>query len=195
MTALLNLVLILIAVTFAFGCMYATWGVLADLFAGWAQFSLRSILPRRFGLRALFAFTAIVAIACVLLEDVRVDGAAQWIAVFAISLAWAAAIVYGFQCMLGECLRRESVIKLNDDPLDAETVADVASNETGSDRPLPNDDPTAELDRWLGQRANEESPKEASVSPPPSTKEVRSHFHLQLPVDPKGVKASGFGRF
>jgi hypothetical protein len=193
MTTLFSLVVIATSVAFAFGCIYATWGVLTDLFAGWKHLSFRSVVPRRFGIGALFTLTAIIAIACALLDGVAAHGMAEWGALFAISLVWAAAIVYGFHCMMRE-FRGGWANPRHECRVEAKMVAQLESSDIGFVGPPTDADQSPELDRWLGERAGEDLPRGTRARDGCSTKETRSHFRVKSTAGPKGLRWPGFGR-
>lgn len=185
MDALFTYVLIAAVMVVVFGCFYAAWALFSDLAAGWSEVVRRGRFPRQFGIGALFSITTVVAIACFLLEGVQIEGAGQAVVMFIISLAWAAAIVYALQCMVGEWRRPRSADAehhvLNSDP--------PARFEEDVTQPPVNDDPPVELSRWLSAQAGVAG--DDDLARPASTAAMRSHFRVRLTGGPKGVK---FGR-
>ena len=177
------------------GCTYAAWNLLTDLIAGWRESSRRAKLPRRFGIGMLFGLTTVVAITSMLIQGVRVHGVAEGAALVVISLAWAAAILFGLQSMLTEYLRGTSFWRRTTAPPIVEEATDAELNAVTSESEAAHSESPSELDTWLSQMASEEPSQDASRARQTSTKAMRSHFRVQLPDDPKGVKAAGFGRF
>lgn len=185
MDVLFAYVLIATVTVVLFGCIYAAWALVSDLAAGWSEVVRRGRFPRQFGIGVLFSITTVVAITCFLLQGVPIEGVAQAVVMFSISLAWAAAIVFALQCMIGEWRRPRS--------------ADAEHHLPGSDPPAlfeedvtrspANDDPPVELSCWLSAQSG--AADDGEPARPASTAAMRSHFRVHLSEGPKGVK---FGR-
>ena len=176
-----------IALVIVFGCFYVAWAILRDLAAGWSEACRCGRFPRQFGIGLLFAVTGVAAIACFLLQGARVEGLGQAIVMFAISLAWAAAIIYAVQCMLNEYHRGTRLKGAAGRSSDADEPTDPQNDSFASPG---NDDSAVELERWLSAqvgRGSNLNDRERHAS----TKAMRSHFRVQPSEGPKGVK---FGR-
>lgn len=183
MDVLIAYVLIAAVMVILFGCFYAAWALLSDLAAGWLEVVRRGRFPRRFGIGLLFSITTVVAISCFLLEGVAIEGVAQAVVMFSISLAWAAAIVFAVQCMVGEWPRSEDADR------QASNSEPPALFEEDVTQPPANDDPPVELSRWLSAQSSIAG--DDNLARPVSTAAMRSHFRVHLSEGPKGVK---FGR-
>jgi hypothetical protein len=188
MVAAVAYLLSAVVVVILFGCCYVIWIVLSDLAKGWSEACHRGRFPRQFGIGFLFAMTTVVAITCFLFQGERIEGLGQGIVMFVISLAWAAAIVYGLQCMLSE-YRRQPPPKRPDE---FSEVGPTTVSEGGvSTLPPGDDDSAVELEHWLAAQEPSGEEAEGGRARPASTNAVRSHFRVQPCDGPKGVK---FGR-
>lgn len=180
-------VLCAVALIIVFGCFYVAWALLSDLAAGWSEACRRGRFPRQFGIGLLFAITTVVAITCFLFQGVRIDGLGEAVVMFAISLVWATAIVYGLQCMLSEYRRQPPSNRVAEQFAGA---GQASGPEKGASAPSGNEDSTVELARWLSSQVTSASVDGDCVRPA-STKAMRSHFRVRQAEGPKGVK---FGR-
>lgn len=187
MVAAITYALFAVALVIVFGCFYVAWAMLSDLAAGWSQACRCGHFPRQFGIGLLFAMTAVFAIACFLLQGVRIDGLGEAIVMFAISLAWAAVIVYGFQCMLREYYRGTGS-KRRARPMS--DMVEPANSGKEFIAPSGNDDSAVEFERWLSAKVAHDSIMHCRTRPT-STRAMRSCFRVPTSEGPKGVK---FGR-
>lgn len=182
----LGYIVVGLALIIALGWFYAVLSVVVDLMAAWRETCRRVMLPRQFGLRALFSLVAIVAITCFVMQGDGNNEVAHGLVMSAVALPLAAAIVYAYNCMFSEWAR----------PSSQEQAARLPPSFSAADSattPLKDDTPDVELNRWLAKTSDEANTADGAKST--STEAVRSHFRVHLTVEVKGTRAAGFGRF
>ncbi len=179
------------------GCLYVAWVLLTDLFDGWSVPVKRFFRSCQYNTRTMFS---VVTVFGVTFSLVRRAGVANTfganLLVGLICLVWAVGIVCTVQFAVAE------FVEVNLTPTKRRHVCDpimwreatTSDFETEEGVPITADTDVApnalpDVMTNIVDASSDDSSRRTS------TDKVREHFRVYLTRDPKGVKASGFGRF